>query len=145
MELATRHRGGPARGLKRCLTMAAVSLPLAGSFSPVVPGIMMRRISPSARNNFGGLRGTAAAASAAAVAADGARRSTMSSSSSRHAGAGALAGVSATLFSAEEEAVLEEKGAGHLPPWELMPFRETFDLLQRELVRYVVGVSFLSV
>lgn len=69
--------------------------------------------------------------SAAAVVADGARTSSTTGSSSRRAAATA----SATLFSAEEEAVLEEKGAGHLPPWELMPFRETFDQLQRELVR----------
>lgn len=41
----------------------------------------------------------------------------------------------ATLFSLEEETALEEKDAGNLPSWELMPFSERFDQLQAELTR----------
>lgn len=51
------------------------------------------------------------------------------------AGRTATSRRAATLFSVEEEAALDEKGAGRLPPWELMPFRETFDNLQAELTR----------
>ena len=100
MDLAA---GLPTKGLKRCLVIAAVCLPLAGCFHSI-PGISAKR---QPRRMMGG------------------------------AGRTATSRCTATLFSVEEEAALEEQGAGRLPSWELMPFRETFDSLQAELTRCV--------
>lgn len=100
----------PTRELKGCLTLAAVMLPLAGSFAPLggaMPALRLRSL------------GLGSSASACPLP-----------STIRCAAA-------ATLFSAEEEAALEQQGAGHLPSWDLMPFRETFDQLQGELTRWV--------
>lgn len=136
MELA-RHRS-PIQGLKRCLAVGVISLPLAGSFCSV-PGAA--RISSSGsdshhhRHHSSHFRGPSPAA--AVFVADGAPASPTARSRRSAATAGA------TLFTAEEEAALEEKGAGHLPPWELIPFSETFDQLQRELIRCVVCVQFV--
>lgn len=102
------HR--PTRELKGCLTLAAVLSPLAGSFAPMggaMPALRLRSL---------GLGSSAGACP--------------QTSATRRAAA-------ATLFSAEEEAALEQQGAGHLPSWDLMPFRETFDQLQGELTRWV--------
>ncbi|CAM9485102.1 unnamed protein product [Ectocarpus sp. 6 AP-2014] len=96
----------PTRELKGCLTLAAVILPLAGSFAPLggaMPALRLRSL---------GLGSSASACP--------------QPSTTRCAAA-------ATLFSAEEKEALEQQGAGHLPSWDLMPFRETFDQLQGEL------------
>lgn len=102
MELSV---GLATRRLKRCLIVAVVCAPLAGSFYSV-PGL-------SARNSHG---------RSSNRAMGGARATTPST-------------CAATLFSLEEEAALEEKGVGNLPSWELMPFSEKFDQLQGELIR----------
>eukprot|EP00903_Cladosiphon_okamuranus_P013411 g12496.t1 len=102
MELSIRL---PTRGLKRCLAMAVVCAPFAGSFYSV-PGLSARHSHGLCTTRMMG----------------GARAATHTS-------------CAATLCSLEEEAALEEKGAGILPPWELIPFSEKFDHLQGELTR----------
>ncbi|CAM9778016.1 unnamed protein product [Ectocarpus fasciculatus] len=97
----------PTRELKGCLTLAAVLLPLAGSFAPMggaMPALRLRSL---------GRRSSAGACP--------------------HTSAYTRCAAAATLFSAEEAAALEQQGAGHLPSWDLMPFRETFDQLHGEL------------
>lgn len=108
MELSIRL---PARGLKRCLITAVACVPLAGSFYSV-PGLSARNGHGLRNRMMGGARATCRTPAGSCAAA--------------------------TLFSLEEEAALEEKGAGNLPSWELMPFREKFDQLQGELTRYYV-------
>lgn len=93
----------PTTVLTRCLVVAVVCVPLAGSFYSV-PGLSAGS-SHGPRSLMGGARATIPSRCAA------------------------------TLFSLEEEAVLEEEGAGNLPPWELMPSSEMFDQLQGELTR----------
>lgn len=99
----------PIRNVQRCLTIAAIALPLAESF-----------ITPMCSSTSGRLITSSSSTS-------GPRRSTATASR--------VNAASRTLFSVDEEEALEQQGAGHLPAWDEIPFSETFDQLEGQLTR----------